>query len=73
MKRNDLIAELMKLPEDAEIVTFAGDDVLADYHYNTEVSIEEEVAGQGKKGTLWATYGNYHMKSDKPVTVYVIR
>jgi hypothetical protein len=72
MKRNDLIARLMELPDDAEIVVVKGDDILGDYYYATELSIEDNIGKQNAKGTIWTRFSNYTRIDDSDKKVWVI-
>lgn len=72
MKRNDLIELLKTLPEDAEIVTVSGDDILGDYSFNTELSINESYGKKDKRGVIWCEYSNYAASEDEQITVWEI-
>lgn len=72
MKRNDLIELLKTIPEDAEIVSVSGDDILGDYSFNTELFIIPTTALKSKKGTIWTKYSNYGRVDDEQITVWEI-
>jgi hypothetical protein len=72
MKRNELIELLKTLPEDAEICSTVGDDILGDYSFNTDLSLYENDGYLDNKGTIWTGYSNYRRFGDKEVKVWVI-
>lgn len=72
MKIKDLIVELQKLPQDAEVATFNYDDILDHYsEYRLDVQImEETVVDIGNM--LVPEYSSIAKKTDPRKTVYVL-
>jgi hypothetical protein len=73
MKRNELIAKLQELPEDAEITIINGDDILGYYFYSDILSLVETECIVDRKGCFQATYSNGLLDGDDELrTIWVI-
>ena len=70
MKKGELIKLLESVPDDAEIVVHGYYcEIMGEYAYNENMSINESTACLGKRGDYQATYSNYADGNEVPVWV----
>ena len=74
MKKIDLIKLLEEVPEEAEIVVSGyNDEIMGDYNFNDEISINKTEAYRSKRGGLSMTISNYVGKDDELIEVWELQ